>query len=121
MENTPGNSISLFKYQFFYFGFVLFLFFQVEHGAKYPVPDSCTDTKTHIVIFVMVEMVISPQWLHPFKRGVPGVDGIVHAAIHQVTKDKSREKHKRAFSQQQILQSKNTRCQYHTWNRRHKQ
>src|ERR1700733_4819754 len=102
-EYYPQKRAILFKHQFFYLFFILFFFFQIEHGTKYPVPDSCTDAKTHIVIFIMMKMVISPKRFHPFKGRVPGMDGIMHGAVHQVTEDKSGEKHKSAFSKQYIL------------------
>src|ERR1700753_3026841 len=58
------------------------------------IPDSAADTETFLLILVMMQVVIAPETLHPSKRGVPGMDRIVHATIKQIAQKKSGEEHK---------------------------
>ena len=57
-------------------------------------------------ILVMMQVMVSPEWFHPFKRRVPGMDGIVHGTIHQVTQQKTGEEHECITTDEQIGQSK---------------
>ena len=49
------------------------------------------------------------------------MNGIMHRSIHQVTKKETREEHKSLLAKREIHQSKDHRCKYEAWNRRHKQ
>ena len=69
------------EHQLLHLLLVLFLLFQVEHGAEDPVPDRAAYTKTFMIILVMMQVVIAPQWFHPSERRIPGMNGIVHGAI----------------------------------------
>ena len=64
---------------------------------------------------------ISPEWLHPFEWRIPGVNGIMHAAIHEVTENKPGEEHECVGPHDEIHQSKNGRGNDDTRNRRHEQ
>ena len=90
------------KHQFPHFLLVLFLFFQIEHGTKDVIPNRAADAKALVLILVMMEMMIAPKRFHPFKRRVPGMNSVMHAAIHQITQNKSGEKHESVLPSNQI-------------------
>jgi hypothetical protein len=48
--------------------------------------------KPFFLVFVMMQVVVAPQRLHPFKRRVPGMDGVMHGSIQQVAQHKARKK-----------------------------
>lgn len=47
---------------------------------------------------------IPPEGFHPLERGIPGMDGIMHAAVHQVTQEEAREKHECIAAHDQVHQ-----------------
>ncbi len=73
------------------------------------IPDGGTDAETLVVVFVVVQVVIAPESFHPFKRRIPGMDRVVHATVHQVTQDKTREKDKSILRHQQEHEAENDR------------
>lgn len=64
---------------------------------------------------------ISPKTFHPFERRVPGMNSIVHSAIHQVSEYKPGKEHKCLLTYNEVHQSKNGGSKNKTWNRWHKQ
>src|SRR5215471_346752 len=79
---TEPTGMFLPEHKIFYFLFIFIFSFQIKHCTEYPVPDGSADTITPMCIFVMMQVMIAPKRFHPFKRRVPGVDGIVHATVH---------------------------------------
>ena len=80
MELASQSTCAL-KHQFLDLLLVFLFFFQIEHGAEYPVPDGAAHPVTFVLVLVMMEVMIPPQRLHPFERRVPGMNRIMHAAI----------------------------------------
>lgn len=83
----------LLKHQLLHFLLIFFLSFQIEHSTKYMIPEGGTHAETLVFIFIVMQVVIAPESLHPFKRRVPGMNGIVHRTIKKVTNHEAREKH----------------------------
>ena len=100
MAKFQGLFFCFFKHQLLHFLSILFLLVEIEHGAKDMVPKRGAYTESLVVIFVVMQMMISPQGLHPFKWWIPRMNGIVHGAIHQVTQNKTREKHESILTKQ---------------------
>jgi hypothetical protein len=65
------------------------------------------DPKTFFFTFIMMQVMISPDWFHPFITGIPCMNGIMHTSIHQVAQNKTREERKNKFPQDSIHQQKN--------------
>jgi hypothetical protein len=64
---------------------------------------------------------ISPKRFHPFKWGIPGMDRVVHSAVHKISQYKSGEKYEGVFFHSQVHDSEYRRRNNDTRNRRHKQ
>ena len=79
------KELFIIKHQLPHFLFVLFLFFQIEHGTKDVIPNRAADTKALVLVFIMMKVMIAPQRFHPFEWRIPGMNGIMHSSIHQVT------------------------------------
>ena len=62
--------------------------------------------KTTVVILIMMKVMISPQWFHPFERRIPCMDGIMHGSIHEVTQHKTGKEHKCTCAHQQVKYEK---------------
>src|ERR1044072_8528108 len=88
-----------FKHQFLYLFLILLLFIEVEHSAKDMIPKRGAYTKSLVIVFVVMQVMISPQGFHPFERRVPRMNSIVHSAIHEVSQNKTREKHECILTQ----------------------
>jgi hypothetical protein len=74
-----------------------------------------------VFIFVMMQVMVTPETFHPLEWRIPRVDSVVHGSIHQVTEDKPGKEHKCIAPHEQVHQCKYGGRQYHTWNRRHKE
>ncbi len=69
----------------------------------------------------MMQMMIAPEWLHPFERRTERMNAIMNGAIHQISQRESWKKRIGPCSQEIIKQrEKNCRNQQ-TRNRRHEQ
>src|SRR5258707_819214 len=108
-------------HQLLYFLFILFFFFEVEHGAEDPVPNGAAYAKALMFVLVMVQVMVAPKGFHPFKGRVPGVDGIVHAAIEQVAQYKPRKEHKDVGSHRKPHQKEQRRGNDQAGDRGHEQ
>ena len=100
MAKVKDSTLS--EHKFLYFFLVFLFFFQVEHGTKYMVPEGCADPVSFVVVFVMMQMMISPERLHPPERRVPGMYRIVHRSIHQIADKKTRKEHKCEFPECEV-------------------
>jgi hypothetical protein len=67
----------------------------------------------------MMKMMIPPQWFHPFEGRIPGMNGIMHGAIHQIPQYKSGEKNEGIFFHCQVHDTEYGRRNDNTGNRRH--
>ena len=105
----PLTSTFVPEHQFFHFLLVFLFILQIEHGTEYMVPDCGAYTKTLVFVLIMMKMMISPKPLHPLKRRVPGMNGIMHCAVHEITEKKAREKHKNILTTDQVHNPKNCR------------
>ena len=84
------------------------------------IPDRGANAITIMFVFVMMKMMISPKRFHPLKRGIPGVNSIMHGTIHKVTENKTGEEHKSSLAHDEVHQTKNGGSQNNTGNGRHK-
>ena len=100
---------------------VLFFLVKIEHGAKDAVPDGAADAKTFALIFVVMQVMVTPERLHPFKWRIPGVDGIVHAAIKEITEQEAGEEHKAGRPHRQPKDRKKRRGDDQAGHGRHEQ
>ena len=66
------------------------------------IPDGGAHAISIVFILVMMEVVISPKTFHPFKGWIPGVNGVMHRPIHQVSQDETRKEHKSVLAHQQV-------------------
>jgi len=55
----------------------------------------------------MMKVMIAPERLHPLERRIPGMDGIMHAAIKKIAEHKPGKEHKDIVTHNQVLQTKN--------------
>jgi hypothetical protein len=74
-----------------------------------------------MLILVMMQVVIAPQGFHKGEGGIPGMNGIVHAAIHEVSQQEARKKHKGPVAHDEVLNGKNNAGQDNTGYRGHKE
>ena len=63
---------------------------------------------------------IAPKRLHPFKRRVPGMDGVVHTAIHKIAQNKTGKEHERIAPGNKIYDREYNRRYNNAWQRGHK-
>src|SRR5438445_7982304 len=57
----------------------------------------------------MMQVMVAPERFHPFERRVPGVDGIVHAAIEEIPKHKTGPEHEYVIAYDEVLQAEQRR------------
>src|SRR6185312_216582 len=91
---VPGLSGRFLEHEVLDLLFIILLLLQIEHRPEDMIPDGAADAETFAFILVMMQVMIAPEGLHPFERGIPGVDSIVHAAIEQITQEETGEEHK---------------------------
>ena len=112
------------KYQYISsltFSLSSFSFLKIEHGTKYAVPDGSAYAKTFVIIFIVMQVMIPPERLHPFERRVPGMDSVVHGTIYQITQYEAGEKNERIIFHHQVHDSENRRRDDEAGHRWHKQ
>ena len=94
---------------------------QIEHSPKDMVPDRAADAKALVVVLIMMKMVVTPERLHPFEGWIPGMNGIMHAAIHQVAQHKPGPESKYIVTHEQVHDAKDGRGDDQAGYRGHKQ
>jgi hypothetical protein len=62
----------------------------IESGAEHAVPQGGAYAEAFMIVFVMMQVMIAPQCLHPFEGRRPCMYGVVHAGIYQVAQYKAR-------------------------------
>src|SRR5829696_5867477 len=98
------------KHQLLHFLLILFLFLKIEHGSEHVVPDGGAHPEATLFVFIMMQVMVAPERLHPFKWRVPGVNGVMHGAVHQITEYKTREEHENIPVHYQVHQCKYDGC-----------
>ena len=58
------------------------------------VPKGSAYAEAFMLVLVMMQVMVPPQGLHPAEGRIPGMNGIMHGAIQQVTQYKAGEEHK---------------------------
>ena len=109
------------EHQLLNFLLVFLLTLQIEHGAENMVPKGGAHAEAIVFIFIVMEMMIAPKTLHPLEGRVPGVNGIVHAAIHQVSEYEAREEHECILTDEQVDDAEYGRCDDQAGYRRHEE
>lgn len=90
------------------------------NGAENMVPEYRADSEALFRVFIMMEVMIAPEGLQE-RRGREGVNGIVHAAIHEIAEQKARKKGQHIPAHDQVLQAEEKRSHNNAGHRRHKQ
>lgn len=88
---------------------------------EYMIPQRSADTEALLVTFIMMEVMVSPQWLHPFERRIPCMNGIMHGAIHEIPQEEAGEKDKSICPEDQIKNRKYHGSEDQAGHRRHEQ
>jgi len=118
---VPTKNAGELIHQLLYLLLVLFFLFQIEHGAEDAVPEGAADAISFVLVLVVVQMMITPEWLHPFEGRVPGMDRIMHAAIQEITQHKAGEEHEDVVAHDQAEQEEKDRCDDQAGNGGHEQ
>ena len=85
------------------------------------VPERRTDTKSHVSILIMVEVVIAPVISHPLEWRAPGVDSVVNGSIEQVSQHKAGEKRKGIEGHEEVHDAEYGAGDQYTWQGRHEE
>jgi hypothetical protein len=120
-ERRSGDCATESEHQLFHLLFIFFFLCKVEHGTEDTVPERAAYTEALVVIFIMVQVVIAPKGLHPAKRRIPGMDGIVHAPVEKIAEHKSGEEHKHVIAHDAVKNKAKNGGDDDTGHRGHKQ